>query len=113
MTSSRSAAGDGCIWSTGHWPNMEWRLALREIFNNRRFSVFFIFNLVLGLFGFLSLDAFKGSIQQSLAERSRLILTADLSVQGRRAVTPEEEKIIHDVLGPGVEETRLWMFYSM
>ena len=92
---------------------MEFRLAWREIFNNRRFSLFFVFNLVLGLFGFLSLDAFKGSIQQSLAERSRLILTADLAVQSRRAITPEEEKIIRDVLGPGVEETRLWMLYSM
>jgi len=92
---------------------MEWRFAWREIRNNRRFSAFFIFNLVLGLFGFLSLGIFKASIQQSLLDRSKLILTADLAIESRRPLTLAEERVIQDVLGRSVEQTRLWLLYSM
>src|SRR5687767_12606487 len=66
------------------------RLAFREIRNNKSFSFFFIFNMALGLVGFLALDAFKLSIDASLAERSRLILAADVAVSARRALSPEE-----------------------
>ncbi len=89
------------------------RLAFREILNNRRFSLFFVFNLSLGLFGFLSLDAFKVSMQRSLAEHSRSILTADIGVESRRVLTAQEDQIIRQVLGSGAEETRLWTLYSM
>ena len=44
------------------WP----KLALQELLNNRRFSLFFLFNLALGLAGFIALDSFKESLDVHL-----------------------------------------------
>ena len=50
------------------WP----KLALQELLNNRRFSLFFLFNLALGLAGFIALDSFKESLDQvGLSDREQ------------------------------------------
>jgi putative ABC transport system permease protein len=89
------------------------RLAWREIRNNRRFSFFFIFNLMLGLLGFVLLDTFKVALDQSLSQRSQVLLSADLAVSARRPLTDQEDQTLHQLLPPGTREGRLVEMYSM
>jgi putative ABC transport system permease protein len=89
------------------------RLAWREITNNKRFTLFFIFNLTLGLLGFVTLDSFKVAFDKSLDDRSRNLLSADLSVSARRELTPDEQKAIAAVLPPGTQEGNMVEMYSM
>ena len=56
------------------------KLALRELLNNRRFSLFFLFNLALGLAGFIALDSFKVSLDNHLGQNSQAILGADVAL---------------------------------
>lgn len=91
----------------------ELRLALREITGSRAFSLFFAFNLMVGLIGFTTLDAFKRSTQDALARQSKLILTADLSVASHRPLTADEDQRIRHVLGPQAREGRTIELFSM
>ena len=56
------------------------KLALKELLNNQRFSIFFLFNLALGLAGFIALDSFKESLDVHLSKNSQAILGADLAL---------------------------------
>lgn len=56
------------------------KLAFRELLNNRRFSLFFLFNLALGLAGFIALDSFKESLDNHLGQNSKAILGADIAL---------------------------------
>ena len=69
------------------WP----KLALRELLNNRRFSLFFLFNLALGLAGFIALNSFKESLDDHLGKNSQAILGADVALT---SYVPFEEKIL-------------------
>jgi putative ABC transport system permease protein len=89
------------------------RLAWREIRNNRSFSLFFVFNLALGLLGFVLLDTFKVALDQSLSQRSQVLLSADLAVSARRPLTIEEDQTLHKLLPAGTREGRLIEMYSM
>ena len=91
---------------------MIFKWAFREIKNNPRFSLFFILNLTLGLVGFLSIDAFKTSIQQELKTRSKSFLSADMSVSSRRLITEDEKISMREVLGK-FPESQLIEFFSM
>jgi len=88
------------------------RLALREIRHDRRFALAFIANLSLGLVGFLTLDGFKVSVDNSVRERSKSLLAADLAVSGRRDLTPAEEEAIAKRL-PTHEAGRVVEFFTM
>jgi putative ABC transport system permease protein len=55
-------------------------------------------SLALGVFGLALVQAFQGSVLESLSERSRALLGADLSVAARRALTDEEERLLRDAL---------------
>jgi len=74
------------------------RLAWKELAQQRTLALSFILNLCLGLVGFLTLDAFKTSISESLADRSRTILGADLAVGSRRSLTENEISLIKSKL---------------
>ena len=67
------------------------KLALRELLNNRRFSLFFLFNLALGLAGFIALDSFKESLDNHLGQNSQAILGADVALT---SYLPFEEKTL-------------------
>ena len=67
------------------------KLALRELLNNRRFSLFFLFNLALGLAGFIALDSFKESLDNHLGQNSQAILGADIALT---SYLPFEEKTL-------------------
>ena len=70
------------------WP----KLALRELLNNRRFSLFFLFNLALGLAGFIALESFKESLDTHLGRNSQAILGADIALT---SFVPFEEKTLN------------------
>ena len=76
-------------------------LALKELRIDRGFTLAFILNLSLGLIGFLALDAFKLSIDESLSLRSRSILAADIGLTQKRAFNESEAKIIDQNLPEG------------
>ena len=90
------------------------KLALSEIRNNKKFALFFILNLALGLSGFVILDIFKDSLAQTLNQRSKAILAADLEVGARRPLTDEEIQITESTLAPyQLRKTRTLEMYSM
>ena len=48
-----------------------WKLALQVIRGSKKFSFFFIFNIVLGLFGFVGIDCFQNAFQRHLVDNSK------------------------------------------
>lgn len=71
---------------------MIFKLSLREIRNSKIFSLVFVINTTLGLLGFVTLNSFKESLDTKLASRAREMLTADLSISGRKDLTELEVK---------------------
>ena len=70
------------------------KIALRDLINSKRFSFLFILNLALGILGFVLIHSFKGSVNDTLAARSKILLGSDISLTGRRALNEQEyEKI--------------------
>jgi putative ABC transport system permease protein len=91
------------------WP----KLALRELLNNRRFSLFFLFNLALGLAGFIALESFKESLDTHLGRNSQAILGADIALT---SYVPFEEKtlnILESQLPDNTLSTRKISFFTM
>jgi len=93
--------------------NLWFKLALRELNNNRRFTLFFIFNLALGLVGFIILVSFKSSLENHLQNHSRNILTADLAASAYSPISLEEQSLVESVLDQDFETAKQISFYSM
>lgn len=89
------------------------RLAVREIHNNFRFSLFFILNLGIGLVGFIALDSFRTSIDQHLSNNSKSLLTADVQVSSRFPLTQVEFDLAEALLPSEAESTDQISFLSM
>ena len=81
------------------------QLALKEITNNYRFSIFFVLNLGVGLIGFIALDSFKSSIDQHLENNSKSILTADVQISSRFPLTEQEYALAEQLLDTNIEST--------
>ncbi len=73
-------------------------LAVGELKNNLSFSLWFVFSLALGLTGFMTLDALKGSLAAHLDRGSRDMTGADLGIYAARPFTEAEEAAIHGAL---------------
>src|SRR5687767_279355 len=71
-----------------------YRLAWREVWNNRKFSLFFVLNLALGLTGFIAMDAFKASVEKDIAGGSRQLLGGDVVVRCQNRLCSDDEKKI-------------------
>ena len=80
------------------------KLSLREILRHRGFALFFAFNLALGLIGFALLDAFKISLERSVHERSKNLLSADLAISARRELNPDEQSLVARDLPSGTRQ---------
>jgi len=97
------------------------KLALRDLRHQPAFAVFFIVNLALGLAGAMTLDGLQGSIERTLAGRSRSFLGADVRVSSSRPLTIDERAHVDAVAaaeaggGAGGEVTtaELVQMYSM
>jgi len=89
------------------------RLALIDLLRNRRFSLFFILNLSIGLVGFISLNSFNNSLENYLKDNLKEILTADLMVSASRQLNQTENQAVESVLGGDKRESRQITFFSM
>ncbi len=89
------------------------KLAIKEIRNNPRFSWFFIFNLSLGLVGFIALNSFQVSIHQHISNRSRAILSADLDIRSTYELKTEDLAYLEEQIGGFEAKTRRIDFLSM
>lgn len=89
------------------------RLAIRELRRSWRFGLFFIFNLSLGLTGFVSLKAFNSALENQIKSNAKSILSADLAVSSRRELTDSELKDMRSVLPAGTLEGKNYEFFAM
>lgn len=89
------------------------KLALREIANHKKFSIIFIFNLALGLSCLLGVDTLKDSVQRTLEERSKGILTADISVGARRFLSSDEFEILNKTIPVEFDHTDTYESFTM
>lgn len=90
------------------------KLAWREIRNAQNFSFIFVLNLSLGLLGFLLLNSFNESLNQTLESRAKTLLAADISISARRDLTQEEGKLANRVLADKIaKHHHLISIYSM
>ncbi|WP_374029569.1 ABC transporter permease [Bdellovibrio bacteriovorus] len=92
---------------------MLWRLAIRELWRSWRFGLFFIFNLSLGLTGFVSLEAFNTALETQIEANAKNILSADMAVAARRELTEEEVQNLKASLPSGTQESKMYEFFAM
>lgn len=89
------------------------KLAFRELVRSWRFGLFFIFNLSLGLTGFVSLEAFNTALEQQIQANAKSILSADMAVAARREMTSKELATMRSLLPPKAEESKVYEFFAM
>lgn len=89
--------------------------ALREILRNWRLSLFFILNVTLGLTGYISIEAFKDSLQKYLQQNSKVLLSADIAVSARRHLTESEMSLSRKMALQSAEakESQVFEFFAM
>lgn len=90
--------------------NLWLRLAWRQMRGSRSFVTIYVFNLAVGLSGFLALDLYKNSFESFFIERSKALLTADFAVSSRRPLAESEKQILDKELtgkADRVEQLRL------
>ena len=87
--------------------------AWREIRNNRAFCVFYLVNLSLGLFGFITVDSFKRSVKEQVSMESKKLLGADLAIRARREFTSSELNQAKNLLPPETKSVQAVDFFSM
>lgn len=88
------------------------RLALRDLAHQRAFALFFVANLALGLSGALLLDSLQGSVERTLAGRSRSMLGADLRIVSPQALAVSERQAL-DALAGASATADVLQTYSM
>lgn len=92
---------------------MIFKLALRELVRSWRFGLFFIFNLSLGLAGFVSLQAFNEALENQIQANAKSILSADMAVEARRELTDGEAQKMRAALPTGTVEGKVYEFFAM
>ncbi len=103
---TKSRSGSKRLW-------LWFRLAFKELLNHRRFSIFFILNLSLGLAGFIALDSFQVSLDRHLTRNSKSILGADISISSRIPVPPETLNQLEQMLPSQWEASKKIHFVTM
>jgi putative ABC transport system permease protein len=90
--------------------------AFRELRNQKKWSLFFILNLSVGLSGFIALDAFKTSLQKNFRDNAKVNMSGDLSLGTRRLFNEDELKKINEFVSEQssiVSTSRNWELFSM
>lgn len=76
------------------------KLIFADIRGNRRFCLWFVFNLAIGLFGFAVIDVIKEGLSEVLVNKAREINGSDLEIAGRKPLDQERWQQIARVLNP-------------
>lgn len=90
--------------------------SLRELKNQKRWSIFFILNISIGLTGFIGLDAFKSSLQKNFRDNAKSNLSGDISFSARRMFSDKEIDKFTNVVSQyskGSQIGRTWELFSM
>ena len=89
------------------------RYAVQEIRHALKFSWLFVFNLALGLSGFVLLTTFESSIETTILERSKAIYGADIGTRARRPMRAVERETLESSLPYSFQRTQVTELYSM
>lgn len=76
------------------------KIIKRDLFNSKSFVLIFIFNLFLGVIGFVVLHSFRGNVNELLESRSRQLMASDMYVAGRRDLKDEEREKFLEYIAP-------------
>ena len=87
-----------------------WRMAWRDTRTSRGRLFLFAISIVLGVAGLAANGSLGKNLEQAVAEQSKTLLGADLSLSSRRPFTAEEENFLKDL---GGEQSRETSFSSM
>ncbi len=90
------------------------KLAFRELKNSKKFALFFITNLSIGILGFLILHSFKLSVNESLDARAKILLASDISISSRKDLSQNQIEKIDKILSPYIlNRANITGLYSM
>ena len=92
---------------------MIFKYAFRELLRNWKFGLFFIFNLSLGLAGYITVQSFNVSLTHEINENSKAILSADLAITARREFTDQEKQIFNQTIPPEASKGQVYEFFAM
>lgn len=87
--------------------------AFKEFRIQKKLTLLFVLNLALGLSGFIALNTFRNSIENSLSLRSRASLGADFGLSSRRPLSPEVIATTASTLGSSTPASNMVEIYSM
>jgi putative ABC transport system permease protein len=90
---------------------MIFKFAFRDIVRHWRFTLFFVFNLTIGLTGFVTLETFKNALQDHLQSNAKSILSADIAIEARRDLTEKELQVLKKI--PSTENSVVYDFFAM
>jgi len=90
---------------------MLFSLAFKGLKN--RFAFLFVLTGAIGLTGWITLDIFKNSIDQTIKSKSKMILGADLIISSRKPIPDQARNVIHQLGGPNIEESQITQTFSM
>jgi putative ABC transport system permease protein len=83
---------------------MIFKILKRNLLNAKSFSIIFILNLMLGILGFVVLHSFRGSVNDLLSQRSKELMSCDLTISGRRDLKDQERENVTNYLRPLSDE---------
>ncbi|MBT6325047.1 MAG: hypothetical protein HOJ35_03700, partial [Bdellovibrionales bacterium] len=67
-------------------------IGIKELVNSKKFLLFFLINLSIGLSGLNIIESFKDLFNTELLNRSKVLLGANLSIEGRLQLSTEKKK---------------------
>lgn len=86
----------------------------RDLLNSKSFALIFIFNLFLGIIGFVVLHSFRTNVNDLLESRARQLMASDMYIAGRRDLSDEErEKFLSYIKDKSRAIMRSTEVYSM
>lgn len=88
-------------------------LAWRESRNSRRRLLLFVSAISVGVAALVAIDSYSANVTRSIAEQSRALLGADLSLASRRPFTDRIEQELDSLRARGVAIGRTTSFASM
>lgn len=86
--------------------------ALKQILHQKKYHLFFLLNLSLGLWGLLSLNIFSQTLDRELTNRSKTLLGADITIGARRLFQKEELRNIENQI-EFLEKTKTIRLFTM
>lgn len=90
---------------------MIFKFAIRDLVRHWRFSLFFVFNLAIGLTGFVTLETFKNALQDHLNTNAKQILAADIAIEARRELNEKELQVFENI--PSTVRSVVYDFFAM